>query len=190
MRWLAFGFATYLLLGAELGLVEFLRIGDDLAPSFLLVFATYIALSAQPGPALLAATVIGALMDLTQPWAAGTEMTVLLGPNALGYAAGAWLVVNLRGHVFRYHPAATAVLTFAMGLAVIIVGHFLIATRFVAHSLLNVYEPMEWWTPVSLLRTDFLTLLYSCLLAVPMIWVLNRFTPVFGLSQGHRLSPY
>lgn len=99
MSWpvvLVFG---YLLVGLELVLPAQLRLGPTtVAPSVVTPFVVFIAMFAPASRAYWTALLLGLTLDLLTPW--GGE-TIVPGPRALGFLAGAYLVVTMRTVINR-----------------------------------------------------------------------------------------
>ena len=123
MSWVAFGL--------EVGFRDALRLAPgDVAPSFVVPFMVYVALSAPPKQALWAALALGALIDLLWlvPRTDFAESAVL-GPHALGAVVAAQLVLSVRGMVIRRHMLTLVVLSIASAAVMAIVVVALMTLR-------------------------------------------------------------
>lgn len=109
MNWIAFALASWIMLGAELGLKPALALGQtSIAPSFALILLAFVAMWAPPMAVYASALVVGVLLDLTHPpmLAGGAESVVVIGPYALGCLAGSYAAVTSRGLLIRQNPLA------------------------------------------------------------------------------------
>jgi len=128
MNWIVFALAAYVMLALEVGLRTLLGIPgpDGVSPSFVLVLAVYIGMMAPAHVVPWAMLILGVLVDL-RPGAA-PDVTIV-GPMALGYLVGAYVVLQLRGLVFRESVLALSALVFAGGLFVQLVAVGLLTMR-------------------------------------------------------------
>lgn len=186
MNWLVFAFGAWIVLGFELGLKSTFRLGDtSIAPSFVAVYAVYIATAAPARAAQWACLVLGALIDLTSPISrvdAASTFTVL-GPNALGALLMCQLVLALRGLLFRRNPFTIAFLA-GVGFAVwqVVVTAALTLRQFMG-------DPVVW-SPAGQLGSRMGSSLYTALLALPLSLVLVLLAPLFAFHAApHRFSP-
>ncbi|MFN7020365.1 MAG: hypothetical protein ACK4WH_03430 [Phycisphaerales bacterium] len=132
MSWpvaLVFG---YLLLAIELVIPAELRIGSgDVAPSFIVPFVVYIAMFAPAMVAYWAAVWTGLALDLASP--RGAEAFIIVGPNAIGLLAAAYVVVTLRAVVNR-NPLALVVFS-------------IIAAAMCGLVVVAIFTLRSWYTP-------------------------------------------
>lgn len=178
MNWLTFTLTTYLLLCAEIGLREALRIGD-VFPSFLLILMVFIGLTAAPMTVAWAALILGLLTDL-QPT---NGALAIPGPAAVGFLIGAYAVVQLRSLLFRESVLTLAIMVFVVGLFVNLAEVALYSFRGLSF-LAN--EPIPGWSAPGELVTRFLRLLYTAAMALPVGWLLLRLLPLWRFSGGGR----
>lgn len=178
MNWLVFAFVTWIMLGLELGLKSSLRLGDSsIVPSFLAIYAVFIATAAPPRSSQWACLILGALMDLTAPvlrFDAASSFTVL-GPNALGSLLMCQLVLSVRGLLFRRNPLTIAVLA-AVGFAV---WQVVVTAVFTVRSFTG--DPTVW-SPAGELGSRLASSLYTGLLALPLGLLLLIFAPLFAFQ--------
>lgn len=168
MNWLTFTITTYLLLCAEIGLREALRIGGgEVYPVFLLVLMVFIGLTAAPMTVAWAALILGLLTDL-QPT---TGAMALPGPAAVGFLVGAYAVVQLRNLLFRESVLTLAIMVFVVGLFVNLAEVAIYSFRGLSF-LAN--EPIPGWSAPGELVTRFLRLLYTAVFALPVGWLLFK----------------
>ena len=112
MNRLTFAIACYAVLLLQVGLRPWLDLGG-VVPSFLLVLAVFVALSATATAALGGAIVLGVIADaLSSPYPGFTP----LGPLAAGYFVGVYAVLQVRGMLFRNSVLTLAVMTLLAGL--------------------------------------------------------------------------
>lgn len=181
MNWLVFSLITFAALVLETGLRTLLALGtSDVTPSFLLIVAVFIGLQAQPSIVVWSFLILGLLADLQGGPVAGGA---ILGPTALGYLAGAYAILQLRTLVFRESVLTLAVMTFVVGLFIQLV----VVALFTLRGLPIVpAEAIEGWRPADQLVHRFLQLLYSAVLAVPVGFILLRFTGLWAFPHAGR----
>ncbi|VAX38614.1 hypothetical protein MNBD_PLANCTO03-1010 [hydrothermal vent metagenome] len=185
MNWVVFALGAWLMLGFEQGLKSSLSLGTTaVAPSFLAVYAVFLACSAPPRAAQWGCLILGALMDLTSPLAridGGADFT-MLGPNALGALLMCQLVLALRGLMFRKNPLTIAFLSF-VGFAlwqVVVTAIF---------SLRHIGGDPTAWAPNAELGTRLGSSLYTGILALPLSLVLIVLMPMFAFQYiPYRIS--
>ncbi|MEX2672579.1 MAG: hypothetical protein WD294_10760 [Phycisphaeraceae bacterium] len=179
MKWPIFAIAVYVLVALQVSLASAMRFetaGGVVEPMFMLALLVFVGLSATPRVVVVAAVVMGVVLDATMVWpmADGRGMTVL-GPFALGYLAGGVALLQIRPMVFRQHPLAYAVMILFAGFAVqlVVVGLF---------SVRIWYDPMADFAPASQLFLRTLSVFYSAvvgaLLSVPLVAA----SSVFGFT--------
>jgi cell shape-determining protein MreD len=149
----------------------------EIKPDFVACLATFIALFAPRTTTLWACWLLGLAMDLAP--AAGPAPWHLVGPSALGYVFGGYLVVQARAMVFRRRALTTGFMTFVFVLAAAIVATFLLMVRSwylsdtpIAHNPLA-----EFWQ-------RFKVALYSGLVGVPFGWLLQLTIVMWGFQGG------
>lgn len=95
---------AYVMLGLELSVKRALAIGPpgaaSIAPSFIVPFLVFLALSAPLVPTLWVALVLGLAVDICSPRGASADLVV--GPYALAFMAGAYFVFTMRGLMRRH----------------------------------------------------------------------------------------
>ncbi|MEX2671184.1 MAG: hypothetical protein WD294_03625 [Phycisphaeraceae bacterium] len=179
MNWLIFIIAAYVLLALESGLRMLLQVGG-VAPSFVLVLALYVGLMAPSAVVPWAFLILGLLVDLQPgPVRDGT----LIGPMALGYLAGSYVVLQLRTLVFRESVLALAVLVLVVGIFIQLVYVALLTMR--GMGMLTA-EPIMGWSAPDQLAQRFMMLLYSAVVAVPLGFVLFRTASAWGFANRAR----
>jgi hypothetical protein len=170
MRWFTFIIAAYLAYVFDAGLRGLLSIGG-VSPSFLLILAVFIGLSAPSMAAAWAMLILGALADLL-PGGNG-----ILGPWALGYLFGAFALMQVRGLVFRESPITLGVMVFVGGIFVQLLTLAVLSMR--GWSIFA-GEPIAGFHWADQFVKSFLVLLYSAAAAVPVGMMLFRTERLWG----------
>jgi rod shape-determining protein MreD len=192
VRWIVFVVAAVVGVVFDTGLSEVLRIEKlgHVRPSLCAVVAVFVALSAPRTAALWACFALGLLLDLSHPvTVVENRVMYLIGPYALGYLFGGWLVVSGRAMVFRRRPLTIGVMTVLCLLAaqLVAVGFYVLRSR--------AWYPGEpiFWTESTLwaeLGVRLLTVLYSGLFAIPVGWLLVQTIGLWGFQVvTHRPQP-
>lgn len=181
MRWPVVAVVGYLLIGLELTVRRALAIGPPdaatIAPSFIIPFLVFVAMSAPVVPTLWVALLMGLAVDLRSPRDGGTLLVV--GPYALGYMAGAYLVVTMRGIMFRRNPLSVMFLSLLSSLLaeLIVVAFF---------SIRGMYSIDTDFSAGRELLHRLLSSLYTALTtAWVMALVLLPMTSLFGFQDPH-----
>ena len=172
MNWLVFALVTYAALVLQQGLGALLAVPmpgvGELTPSLLLIVLVFVALHAPAWSAVWAGLVLGLLADL-QP--GPMPEARLIGPHALGFLAGAYALLQLRGMVFRQSIITFAALTLTAGVFVTLVSVALLTVRGLPWPL---GEPIPGWHAADQLVHRFLELIYTTLLSIPLGTLLAR----------------
>ena len=192
MNWLVFTIWVYLMLVADKGLDELLEV-QMVAPSFTLILAVFLSLWAAPATVPWTLLVLGVLQDLSYGHAAGSVSNLLLiGPHGLGYLAGGYVSIQLRGLVLRDSPVAMAVTVFAIGLFV----HLVVVAMLTLRGLpILLVEPICAWSAADELVRRFFALLYTAAVSLPVGYVLIRSARLWrfsatkvGLGRSRRIT--
>lgn len=179
MNSLVFLITAYTALLLEVALRPWLEVGT-VAPSFLLVVMVFVALSASSTAALGAALFLGVVADvLVRPYPDAT----ILGPMAAGYFVGAYVVLQLRGMLFRNSVWTVVAMTLAAGVFVELVAVSLVSLRGVGFLA---GDPAPGWRALRELRGRFEALGYSLLLAAPVGLALLRTRKWWSFGAGGR----
>lgn len=187
MRWPVFAIFALVMLALEIGLRTLLAIPsaarDGVTPSFVLVLVVFVALSAPAIPALWAALLLGVLVDLTQPLAISGHWgdVAVVGPHALAYVVGAYIVLQIRLVVFRDSPLALAAMVMVIGLIVQVILVAIYTLRGV--SWLTAAAIPEFH-PVPQLMWRWGVVLYSALLAIPLGFLFQRTVSWWGFASA------
>ena len=179
MNWVAFAIASWLFLGAELGLRDALELGvTGVAPSLVIVLVVFIAMSTPTTTALWAALILGVLLDLTHPVPidGAPDAATILGPYALGLMAGAYLVVLKRAMMIRSNPFTIPVLAFMAALLM----HVIVVVFFTIRAY---YDPIAF-APGRELWTRFLCAVVTALGAIVLGPLLRLSAPLFAFPVG------
>ena len=179
MNYLAVAIAGYLCLGLEEALRPPLMLGQTgIAPYFVLVLVAYIATNASTYPVLWTSLLLGLAVDLTamRPIDGGTAVINIIGPNALGYVAGAYLVLTLRGVMIRRNPVTLAFLTVCCSLLaqLVVVTLYLFRSLFDSAITFNAFDD---------LAARAACCLYTVASAFVLGYLLERCRPWFGFSD-------
>lgn len=175
MRWTVFFIMAFILLALEVGLhpLWVLPIGPYRAasPSLLLILGVFLCMNTTAGYIVTAMILLGALTDLTQPVGKAEPVRdiVLLGPAALGFLLGGFVIMQLRHLVFRDSVVTLIAMTFAGGLFVQLGIVAVISLRGVVPT-----EPVPDWQPMSQLLHRTMSVVYSAALAAPLGMLLIR----------------
>lgn len=113
MNWIVFAIVAWICFGCQLGLRDALQLGSStIAPSFVIPLLVFVALWARQGAALVAALVIGVMLDLINTWPTerGHDI-VVMGPWAFGCMLAAYTTLNLRTMMFRKSIITIAILS-------------------------------------------------------------------------------
>jgi rod shape-determining protein MreD len=148
-----------------------------ISPDVVAALVVFVALFAPRTGALWAAWGLGLLVDLSPQDHAGGYYVV--GPHALGYTAGAYLVLQLRTMVFRRRALTVGFLTSLALVAASLVAVMLLSIRsFYAGDGAMGYGPM------SDLGQRCMIAMYSGLVAVPLGWLLGYTMPLWGFQPA------
>ncbi len=182
MNWLAFTLVAYIFLAMQAGLASLLGMPDaqGVMPNFLLIFAVYIGLMAPTRTVAWGMLTLGLLANLlTVPVPDG----IILGPEALGFLAGAFAVLQLRTLLFRESVITLAIMVFFVGIFIHLVTVALYTGRGLPFLL---GDPVPGWSASYQLVRRFFELLYSAAAAVPIGFVLMRGKSFFNFASAPR----
>ncbi|MGH7133808.1 MAG: hypothetical protein ACREJO_17910 [Phycisphaerales bacterium] len=186
MNPLSAAIAGYLCLVLDMSLSHALELGDTgVAPGFVLPLVVWLALSASHRSALWAALALGAAVDLASPVRKPLEAGYVLGPNALGFLAAAYLVITIRGTVMRRNPLALVTFTLIGGLLAALVA---VALLFIRSKLDG---GMSGFYPTSELLKRAGAAAYSMISAAALAVPFRLITPLMGFDDPMaRRRPY
>ncbi|MFA6044438.1 MAG: hypothetical protein WC718_05590 [Phycisphaerales bacterium] len=185
MRGVTFALLAWIFLGLELGLKSPLGFGPSgVAPSFMFVLLTYIAMAATPKQTAWAAIILGVLMDLTNPFTLHGKIqpAVVVGPYALSFLLGSQLVLTLRGVMIRRNP-------FTLGFLAL-VGSIVASITLVGVFSARAFLENRDWHATHELWVGMKCSLYTGIAAVPLALVLMPLGPFLGLPgpQARRFA--
>ncbi|MCE2881700.1 MAG: hypothetical protein LW636_05000 [Planctomycetaceae bacterium] len=186
MRWWVFLAAVLVAAALDMSMGAVFVVGD-LRPRLLPATVVFALLSMPRKGTVRAAMLAGLVADLLSPTVLERGDTlVVLGPNILGFALGATAVVPLRTLLYRRNPLS--------GVLTTVVFSFLASIAFIAvwalrARLLGTTPP--WWpeTGGAEAWTRLLGALGDGLLALPVLWLLERTRPLWDFAVGTRLAP-
>jgi len=170
---------VWLFLGFDRGLRDMLQLGSfDVAPSFLMVFLAFVALWASSRTALAGAIGVGLALDVLRlvPLDSGDAVSVI-GPHALGLAAGTYTILVLRPLMYRRNVLTIAFSAFVLAAMAGVVATGLLAIRTI------IDERIILSGATSDLFQRVLSGLYTGVVAIPLGWLLERVRPVFGFRK-------
>lgn len=180
MSWLVFALAAYLLTALQEGLSPLWSIAygraAEAAPSLLLILLCFVSLLAPGAASLWAALVLGLIAD-------ALSGTPIVGPHALGYMLGAYLVLQLRALVFRESVFTLAFMTLAAGLFVHLAAVALLSIRGLP---VSPAEATPGFAAADQLVTRFFDVLYSAVVAIPVGWLLFKTAALWRFSSKAR----
>jgi rod shape-determining protein MreD len=139
-------------------------------PSLVGCVASFVALHAERRAAWWGCWALGLLLDLSSPMPVGGAVLLVPGPYALGFTAGAALILQARAEVSRHSYVTSLVATFAM-----LVMASLVWT--------SIWTVRGWWPdgdwawmggPAAELGRKAWWSLWTALVAVPVSLVLDR----------------
>ena len=190
MRWTVFFVFAYLFLALETGLDKLLAY-NNASPSFLLVLAVFVGLSAPRTAVVWSLLILGLLTDLTGSYyTVKQESLWLIGPAALGYLCGAVVILQLRGLVYRDSAIALAVMVFVIGIFVCLVTIAVLALRGLPWLPWSIGDPIADWSAAAALAQAFGELVYCALAALPLGLILTRTARVWGFQTSKARSRY
>lgn len=182
MNPLAVALAAYVLLGVELGLRAGFELGNTgVAPSLVLPLVVYLAMAAPAGASLWAGLLIGLAVDLVPKTLLGVGAgdvgkLTLIGPNALGFLAAAYLTLLLRGFLIRRNPLSLVALTILGGVLAALIAVALITLRAQFDSALD-------WSALRQLLARLGWAVYSGLAAFFLAFVFRAVNGALGLPE-------
>ena len=169
MRWGVFIIALAVFLVMDQSFLQVLAVGS-VFPGICGTLVVYVAMFSPRSTSLWAALLCGLMLDLGSPDVLSTGESIhVIGPYALGFTLGAYVVLLLRSIVVRRNP-----LTIAMLLIPCLVVSSVVYLA--VWSLRGFYaETILPWGELSLgseMGRIFGWILYSSILAVPVGWLL------------------
>lgn len=182
MNWPLFAIACWLGAALQTGLAPLLSVGGRLAgggAQFLLVLAAFAALCVPRLPqAVLAACIAGLVMDLGAEVIPGTP---LMGPLALGCAAGALVIAWLRRKGLAPSVLSLVLAVLVLGAVAHGVALALLYARGIAMPGLPA-DRVPGFAPSRELLGRFIAIVCSAALAIPVGIPLMLSLPFWGMS--------
>lgn len=134
MRWPVALIAGWVLLAIEPVVKEALRLGNPSAsPSLVVPLVVFVALFAPGVTAYWTALILGFLVDVTTLRGGlntgGVPPIVIVGPHAIGYVAGAFLVHTVRPMMMKKNPLTIMVLSMVVAALIAVVASALLGIR-------------------------------------------------------------
>jgi rod shape-determining protein MreD len=161
----------------------------NVSPSFVFVLVVFVALFAPRTAAIWAAWVLGLLVDLCTDLPHGDGRAgPLIGPHALGFAFGAYLVLQIRPMLFRRRSLTIAVVTTLAFItaSLLIVSVYTIQTWYPSSHQQLVWSDMR---PAGELLRRIGIAIYTGLLAWPLAPILLWTLPLWGFRPaGQRVE--
>jgi len=182
MSWLVFLLTAYLLTAIQEGLAPLWSIPHgspgtaSASPSLLLVLVCFVALLAPGTTAGWAALVLGLIADALAP-------TPMLGPHAIGFMLGAYVVLQLRGLVFRESVLTLSFMVLTAGVFSHLAAVALIAIRALP---ISPTDPMPDFVAANELVDRFFDVLFSAAAALPLGWVLFKTSGLWDFPSKAR----
>ncbi len=183
MRWWVFAVGAYLVLALQVGAAPMMakHVGSEaVEPRFPLLLALLVGLFARATAVGVAWGVLGVLTDLI---ATHNDGLVLVGPYALGYLAGAYLLLQVRQVVLREHALTFGFLILVCGAAAHLVLVGVLEARYWLHvAVAGAATRATAGSAAMELATRMLSLSYTAFLGLVLSPLLFRLIGLFGLS--------
>lgn len=188
MRWMVVVIFAFVMLVLEQGLNTLIEVAT-VAPSFLLIFAIFLALTAHLRAVPWLMIMLGAMADLSTLYStrAVDQDFALIGPSILGFLFGGYFAVQLRALIIRDSPLALGFAVFICGIFVHLAIVALLSLRGMG---ILTGEPMLQWSLADQLTRRFFGIIYSAALAVPISILLIRLEPLMGITPETAGRPY
>lgn len=132
MNWLAYLALLWVFVGLEKGLRDALMLGTTgIAPTFVYVLVTLVAIYATPLVTTWAALIAGLALDLVfeHQLKDGGPAVTIIGPYALAYLLSVQLILTLRGVMFRRNPLTVGFLSGVGGAVALCLAAGLLSLR-------------------------------------------------------------
>jgi cell shape-determining protein MreD len=186
MNPLALGLLLYVTLGIELALRPTLGLGQSgIAPSLMLGVVCFVAMFTPVGVTLWVALLAGLAVDLSGPRALEGGGTVwVLGPNALGFALGAYAVLQLRALLVRGNPLSVGILAFLAAVLAAVVATAVLFLRVQVEGMFD-YSARLAFSAQGELIARLGSAVYTGVVAVPLTLMLRPLMGLLGLQDPH-----
>lgn len=179
MRWSVFAIAAFVIVVLQLSARDALTLHSIglVKPDLVAALATFITLFAARTKALWACWILGLVMDLAP--SGGDTAWHMIGPHALGYVFGGYVVLQLRTMVFRRRAVTIGFLTVVFLLAAGLASTFLLTIRhwYLPDTPLYLSPLGEFWRQIKIAA-------YSGAVAIPFGWLLQLTVAFWGFTGG------
>jgi rod shape-determining protein MreD len=186
-RWTALA-VGYFVLALEGPVADALHVGPPgrlgAAPSLVVPFVIFIALSAPAATALWTAIICGLVIDITprQP-----DALIVLGPHALGLLAAAYLTITVRPMMVRSNPISLVVLSVVAAA----VAGLVVTTAFTLRGVWHgAWADGGATAPLADLRDRAFSALYTGVTAAVLAAILYPMQGLFGFQDPARRGPF
>ncbi|MCI0631045.1 MAG: hypothetical protein L0Y44_10385 [Phycisphaerales bacterium] len=179
MKWSVFALFAFAFIVLQLSMRSVLTVqsAGSIAPDLIAALAAFITVFAHRVSALWACWLLGLAMDLS-PGQQSANFH-LLGPQALGYLFGGYVVLQLRTMVFRQRALTLGFLTFVCALSAGVVSMAILAVR-------------SWYPGEPSLTSGAITemaqrlggAVYSGVAGIAVGWLLSFTIPLWGFHSG------
>lgn len=185
MNWSVFIIAAFVMLVVDASLAQTLAF-RGLVPSMLAILVVYVSFLAPRTRAIVAAWAVGLAVDLTADYVQGAgEVGPVLGPHALGFVCGSYIVLLVRPMLLRRSAFTMAVMSFFFSITAAIVVMFILH----AHSW---YDPVPIRWHAGSIGLEFArrvgAALYTAVIALPVSMVLLATIDLWGFRGQVRSS--
>ena len=164
MRWFPFFLLAYIVVAVQLALRGALGWGQW-TPNLVFLLVVFVGMHALIEPAMIAGLILGLMHDVIASHGIGT--------HALAYALLAAIAVQLRGIMYSDHIVTHIMMPLALGV-------LLLAYLLVRQWIRNLYYPYDH--PITF-GSGVASLISTCVLAVPAIWLLRNFRRTFAFDK-------
>ncbi|MBS0192503.1 MAG: hypothetical protein U0573_07665 [Phycisphaerales bacterium] len=176
MNLIAVAVAGYVAFSLELGLRNSFAIGGGIAPSFVFVLCTILAIGAPGSLVLWICLVFGVLTDLTWPHEVlSGEPVTIVGPYAIGYLIAGQFILALRSQIIKRNPLSVGFMCMT--------GYFVAQTVVVAiYTFRWIYTPTMPWEPTHQLLQRVLAAVYTGILGVLIGFLAQALSAALGIQ--------
>lgn len=181
MNWTLLAVVLFVSLAADVSVAHVLSF-KDISPSFAMILVVFLALHAPRSAVPWIGWGAGLLVDLLTPIPHGPlEVGPLIGPHALGWCFGGYLVMLVRTMLFKRQIHTVAAMTLMFAVAASLLAVFILALH-------SIYEPVDvGWAEGGAVRELLRRLgvgLYSGLIALVLGPILTLTLPAWAFRQS------
>lgn len=176
MNWIVFAITAYVFFALQVGLAPAWIVGGA-TPNLMLILAVFVGVSARKAAVPWALLIVGLLLD-SQPGPL-RDQGIILGPQAVGYLVGAYVVLQLRNLLFRESVVTIVLMVFAVGGFAALVETLIYALRglpWLANAALG-------WSTTEQLWRRLQEILYTAAVAVPVGLLLQSTRRWWGFTN-------